>query len=273
MAGTMRKATFPMSNVPHPSDSPVRVVSQIGPWAMVPVWVLSHLQGSHLAVYVALRSYADHSRDARPFVASLAARAGVTTRTVERALARMRERGLISTDRWYRPDGSIGGLEYHLADVEPSAATVPADPPPPPDDARPAVTSPAAAPTEPRRPVDTGTGSGDVVEALAVSLTASVGDLARNLHPGTLTAECARLAREGWTPTALGHLARERGFSGARSGALVTWLRSLGTHRPTPPVRSGPCPLHPAHRASRCPQCERTAFVPTPGYLRSLIAS
>jgi len=54
------------------SGEPVGVTTESGPWGMVPVWVLGlGLSGSELAVYVALRSYADRSRACFPLTASL----------------------------------------------------------------------------------------------------------------------------------------------------------------------------------------------------------
>lgn len=104
-------------------DLALEVVSQVGPWAMVPVWVLAvGLTGAELAVYVALRSYADRQGDARPYVRTLALRAGVSPRTAERALARFRELNLVRTTQRRRPDGSTAGLAYRLRDVAPRPA-------------------------------------------------------------------------------------------------------------------------------------------------------
>lgn len=94
------------------------VETQVGPFAMVPIWVLGQgLSGSELAVYVALRSYADRSGDAHPQVPAIAARAGVTTRTAERALARLRTLDMIKVTRLHRADGSVAGCNYWLRDV------------------------------------------------------------------------------------------------------------------------------------------------------------
>lgn len=101
------------------SDS---VTSEIGPWAMVPIWVLSvGLKGAELAVYVSLRSFADRSGGARPHVKTLAERAGVSERTAERALARFRELNLMRTTKRYRDDGSCAGCNYHLMDITPTS--------------------------------------------------------------------------------------------------------------------------------------------------------
>src|SRR5712691_2861014 len=109
-------------------DTGFEVRTQIGPFALVPVWVLSMgLTGSELAVYIALRSYANGQGEAHPYVKTLARRAGVVGRTAERALARFRELGLMtSQQRW--KDREIIGNTYWLRDV-------PNDLPPPGGDA------------------------------------------------------------------------------------------------------------------------------------------
>lgn len=85
---------------------------------MVPVWVLSiGLKGAELAVYVSLRSYADVHGAAHPHVKTIAQRAGVSERTAERAITRMRDLGLLTTIRRYREDRSIAGCEYTLRDL------------------------------------------------------------------------------------------------------------------------------------------------------------
>lgn len=94
------------------------VTSEIGPWAMVPAWVLSvGLKGAELAVYVSLRSFANMQGAAHPHVKTIARRAGVSERTAERAIARLRDLGLLSTTRRYRDDGSIAGCDYTLRDM------------------------------------------------------------------------------------------------------------------------------------------------------------
>jgi DNA-binding transcriptional regulator YhcF (GntR family) len=62
---------------------------------MIPVW----LSGAEFAVYVALRSFADRYGEARPHVRTIATRAGVSERTASRAIAVMRDKGLLRTDK------------------------------------------------------------------------------------------------------------------------------------------------------------------------------
>jgi len=104
------------------SDQPVQITSEIGPWAMVPIWVLDKkLSGGELATYVALRSFADRTNNARPYTRTIALRANVSQRTAERAIDRLRELGMIITQRKHRPDGSIAGLSFHLVDRDPGS--------------------------------------------------------------------------------------------------------------------------------------------------------
>ncbi len=97
------------------------VTTQTGPWAMVPVWILNEgLTGAELAVYVALRSFADRVGDAHPHVKTIAQRGGVAERTAERAIAVLRRKGLIETTRRYAEDGSVKGCDYHIKDMAPA---------------------------------------------------------------------------------------------------------------------------------------------------------
>jgi hypothetical protein len=118
----------------------VPVVSEIGPWAMVPIWVLSvGLNGAELAVYVALRSFADVHRTCYPKVRTIAARAGVSERTAERAIASLRAKSLIRTER-IMAGPVITGCRYWIRDIPPhptdrNDATPGATQSPPPTDA------------------------------------------------------------------------------------------------------------------------------------------
>jgi hypothetical protein len=130
-------------------DTPIRVFSEIGPWAMTPVWILDPdlylpgvpdpdalkegddrpLSGAELRVYIALRSYADKAGHSAPFVRTIADRANVQRTTAERAIAKFRRLGWLRTKRRYRNDGSIHRCDYYLVDVCPQSegATSPRD--------------------------------------------------------------------------------------------------------------------------------------------------
>jgi hypothetical protein len=91
------------------------------PWAKVPVWVLTlGLSGADLAVYVAIRSYTDaETGRAFPHVKTIADRACVSERTAARAVAHLRDLKIVTVQRWYKPDGSIGGCDYYTSDEPP----------------------------------------------------------------------------------------------------------------------------------------------------------
>lgn len=136
-----------MTGYPEAPDSTHDdVVSQVGPWAMIPVWVLSlGLSGGELATYVALRSFADRGGQAHPKVKTISERAGVTERTVERALAKFRALDIVASRQIVGPDGSVIGNRYHVRDVPP--LPVPVSPPPDGDDATPPDGDVATPPT------------------------------------------------------------------------------------------------------------------------------
>lgn len=96
-----------------------RVYTQIGPWAMVPVWVLKYLKGAEVAVYVSLRSFADREGHGYPRTKTIAERAGVAVNTVRNAIQKMRRHHLVTTAERRRADGSVSGLDYYLCDVDP----------------------------------------------------------------------------------------------------------------------------------------------------------
>ncbi len=97
------------------------VVTEIGPWAMVPVWVLSKgLKPATLVTYVALRSFADRAGGARPRAETIAERAHLSVGTVRNSIQELRSKGLLVTSERRRPDGSLAGLTYKLFDIDPS---------------------------------------------------------------------------------------------------------------------------------------------------------
>jgi hypothetical protein len=127
-------------------DAEFGVTSQVGPWGMVPAWVLlakdsdgKGLSGADLRVYIALRTFADRERKAFPHVPTIAARAGVNARTAEKCLSRLKEMGLVVSKRRYRADGSIARCDYEMVDIRPvraiRGAGVPAIWPVPPGEA------------------------------------------------------------------------------------------------------------------------------------------
>lgn len=260
------------------------VTSEVGPWAMVPIWVLTYLNGSAVAVYVALRSFADQNGAAHPRVKTIAERAGVSERTVARAITEMRELNLLRTLQWARPDGSIGGCHYYLRDLPPSDVSPPPltqlSPPPdtavttPPDTA---VTTPLTQLSEQEHTKEhtsknTPTTQGpptlaDRARGLADVVVGGCGPIGRSITRKTLDEACAPLAAQGWTPKDLKRAVDGRTWNDCRAGAVITWLRGLTS---CPPVRSigdprsaqgfaPPCPVHPSEPAGHCTKCASEA--------------
>lgn len=98
-----------------------QVVSEVGPWAMVPVWVLAKgLKPASLVTYVALRSFADRGGDAHPRAETIAERANLAVGTVRNAIQELRAKGLIVTSERRRADGSLAGLVYKMFDIDPT---------------------------------------------------------------------------------------------------------------------------------------------------------
>lgn len=100
-------------------EAPTKVTTQIGPWAMVPAWVLKYLKGSELAVYVALRTFADREGYGYPKTKTIADRAGVAIKTCRTAIQNMRRLEIVHTKERHRGDGSLAGYDYFLVDIEP----------------------------------------------------------------------------------------------------------------------------------------------------------
>jgi hypothetical protein len=100
------------------------VVTDTGPFALVPVWVLEMgLSGSELAVYVSLRSFADASGDScYPLTKTIAERAGVAAGTVRNVVSKLRKLGMVATRERRRSDGSTAGLQYLLTNVRPPSS-------------------------------------------------------------------------------------------------------------------------------------------------------
>lgn len=99
--------------------------SQLGPFALMPVWMLKHnLNGAEWATLISLRSFADReSGHAFPSVKTIADRAQISDRSCARALAKLRGVGLVVSTQRFRDDGSVGGCDYYVIDVDPDPDT------------------------------------------------------------------------------------------------------------------------------------------------------
>jgi len=98
--------------------------SQLGPFAMVPVWVLQEAHDAQAVyLYAILSRYANRERRAWPKHDRLASDMGVTDRSVRRALAVLKRIKAVQTLPHRRADGTIDGTEYLLVAVPESHRT------------------------------------------------------------------------------------------------------------------------------------------------------
>lgn len=119
-----------MSTPPAEAGPPIAERSDIGQFAIVPVWMLDMgLNGGEIKNLVALLTWVNReSGEAWPRIKEIADRAKTSETTTERALARLRELKIISSEIWLRPDGSIGGSSYYVFMVRPAARASPGPP-------------------------------------------------------------------------------------------------------------------------------------------------
>ena len=96
--------------------------SQVGGWAMVPNWVLTiGLRPGELAIYVAMRSFADRNGQCWPKADKIAERAcGASVGSVHNALTKFRKIGIITSEPWPRANGATGGVIITMCDLPPN---------------------------------------------------------------------------------------------------------------------------------------------------------
>lgn len=114
MTDNRRKAAAPGTVAPaHPFRNGEHAVrSSIGPYAIVPAWVLAEVDPTALAVYVALALKADRgNHECWPSVNTLAAELGMSYTTVYRALGRLRDAGAVD---WSQRITEHGGQTSNL---------------------------------------------------------------------------------------------------------------------------------------------------------------
>ena len=125
------------------ADVPGRVYTQIGPWGLVPAWILDPdiylpgvpdpsnlkkgkdddtkpLSGSELRVYISLRTFSNQAGHCNPFVSTIADRAKVSKGAAEKAISKFKRLGWLETKQQHRPDGSLWRCDYYLRDVCPA---------------------------------------------------------------------------------------------------------------------------------------------------------
>jgi hypothetical protein len=107
------------------------VKSEVGPWGMVPAWILTvGLTPGEVVVYVSLSTFADRDGESHPRVSTIAERAGVTKRLAEKAIMKLRTMGIITTEQVRHPDGSLSHCIYTIRQTPPEGLirSVPTEP-------------------------------------------------------------------------------------------------------------------------------------------------
>lgn len=96
----------------------------VEPFAIVPAWVCDYgLSGAEWSTYVALRSYADGTGLCWPRAKKVATRAGLSIRTTEKSLSRLRDLGLITSSQRFA-GAAIVGCTYQFAMSRPAPTTL-----------------------------------------------------------------------------------------------------------------------------------------------------
>jgi hypothetical protein len=230
-------------------------------------------------VYLALESFADDTGVCWPSQVTLAERAKLDIRNVQRALTRLRSSGLVTSVQRVR-NGAIIGCTYTLTPYLPvtnateTAETVEDVPQEPPALAVPAEASLPSVPAEPVEVVRPALPHAAVPLPTAPHPVETDGPLSRVLSALSLDVRAATPALRsvlgerlsaGWDPDALA-AAMLRGPLPDDVRSVSGLLAHRATDLPTAPpsaVRSAPvrseCPVpgHEGHPAGRCPLCER----------------
>jgi len=109
------------------NEIPRTIRAQLGPFAMVPVWVLDACADSRaIHLYALLGKYTNRERRAWPKTERLALEMATSQRTVERAIATLRRAGALQTERRRRADGAVLGLDFLLVQAMPVKGSLPA---------------------------------------------------------------------------------------------------------------------------------------------------
>lgn len=95
--------------------------SQMGQFAMVPVWVMSmDLTPNEFRIYTAIRSFSNMAGTCWPRMRTISDRARCSIKAVQNAVQKFRRLGLVSTVKIFNKDNDgLDRLEYHLADLDP----------------------------------------------------------------------------------------------------------------------------------------------------------
>jgi hypothetical protein len=114
-------------------NAPIVVKSQMGQFAMVPIWVMAYeLTANEFKIYVVIRSYCDPAGNCYPKMRTIAERARCSVSAVRNAVQKFRRLGLLTTTAVPRPGtDELDHFVYHLVDLDPREWDVkPRDPEP-----------------------------------------------------------------------------------------------------------------------------------------------
>lgn len=97
--------------------------SQIGPFVIIPVWVLERCTDPRaLRLYAVLATYANSEGRAWPSTRELASEMDVSARSIERAIDLLRKAGALRTEVRRNAHGSVVGLDFVVIQANPQAA-------------------------------------------------------------------------------------------------------------------------------------------------------
>lgn len=101
------------------------VTTEVGPFAIVPIWIIKSASGSALSVYAILAArWADRDENTCfPSRSTIAEELGVSVKTVDRAVKELTEIGALEVSSRYNDDGYQTSNFYRLAMTEPKGAT------------------------------------------------------------------------------------------------------------------------------------------------------
>lgn len=92
---------------------------------MTPVWIFEHeLKPVELKVWIVLRSYCGSNGVCWPKASSIAERAHVSVSAVHHAVGALRTKGLLTTTKKLKSDGSLAFLIYTVPDLNPAKYSV-----------------------------------------------------------------------------------------------------------------------------------------------------
>ena len=132
------------------SSSSRRLHSDIGPYAIIPRWLMERASPMALALYAHLADRAGRDQAIFPGRKWLAQRLHCSIKTVDRTMAELKQIDAVTVRRRYRKEGSQTTNEYFLRQRDPAT---PVTLPLPMDDAPPQVTS-GEAPATPMSPLE-----------------------------------------------------------------------------------------------------------------------